>query len=345
MTSERKMQPKAYFGEAPKSTTIDSYPTRRQLITGSLAFLATGLGKKPEETRAEASPDAFFGLPVLTDRQDPRLGEGKSIEEGRYIRQTKIAIDESLISSPPDQPIEDIVLNEKFSKHERRNRVDLTMLDGLIRAHALSENFFDKYDHSKIVELLQSGKLPPEPDWSSYLQRIASKESLIIPIMALPKDAPIGNEYLEWVEADMRQGVKLNFVGHDGNFQLNSGIDGWTIRIDENKGIQFDLFMDTSVLTPTDFPDRQLLYDSTYSTVVLHALQCASMTLGIRDSDGSTLYGKHFVNGYLDELRKNNGTGIFPDQTALFLGEPVIDPELGYYVGFSEPALHIKLQN
>lgn len=128
-----------------------------------------------------AAEDVDFALPVPTDGRSSRTKD---------IEHTIITVDPALAANPPDLSVIGIGFNTTYTPWEARNRLDVAVAKALIRRHAITEEHLDGTNIDALRLMWCGGDVPVEPNWGDYLARLSSDEELMMPIVALPADAP-----------------------------------------------------------------------------------------------------------------------------------------------------------
>ncbi len=271
-----------------------------------------------------------FGLPVSSLERDERV---------RNIAPTEIIVSDALKTDfiYPEVGVESIGFNPIYSGIEAQNRLDLTMSNALIRSHEMSKKYIKdingKNNYVDLERFLQSGGYPPSdpPDWQDYLRRLEDmNEDLSFSLMAVPEGVPAEAQNVQWMEADIRQGVQINYVPEPGPIRQMFSSDGdvassCTIRVDDNKQLNLDIYSnmhifytwDLSSIKPSMNP--QEIYNFWYSFSTLQALDVLTSTLGIfyTHQTGNNLFQRDAGARVIE--REIMGTS-FMDQADLMVG-------------------------
>ena len=159
----------------------------------------------------------------------------------------------------------------------------------------------------------------------------------MMPIVALPADAPADAAYVQWLEVDLRQGVVLNFVNSPQIFVLDdqSPIVDWSFRVGLSRRLQIDIHLDLAELS--SMSEDEDLYGQLISYSMVFIFQCLILTLGTFDDDGINWYNKFVVDKY-------NGVlfwpGLFP-----YLSELILGRESTTTPGFPDAILAVELRS
>lgn len=307
--------------------------TRRMFLGGVAGFAGMSVfGREtiPAQAQEVSSDSIDFATPSPTPEDDLRL---------KNVQNTEFAIDESLRANPQGLPIESISLNPNYSEPEAQNRLDVCIMNGLIRSLDVSEKYLQGEDYSALSEMMQKGNVPEEPNWAEYMERIQSDEPMMLKLMAMPVGAPNDRSSIQWMEADIRKGVKINYVAEPGPFVFQAVgpkkedvTESWAIRVGDDGRLQYDIQLNNKPFS--GYPDLQLHYNSQFSKSILHALQCTTTSLGIADHEGGwTLYGKNFDSNYSHIVNNVHYASLYPDQAELIVGDEVIYEQSGQRIG------------
>lgn len=335
---------KIYVEDQNQRPSSKEITRRRLLQLGAGAFVGLAGGRLFEGGSRVVSAqerENDYATPSPTPESDDRL---------HNVQSTQITRDELLMTNPPHLPIESISLNPNFSEAEARNRIDLAMVNGLIRAHAVSQNYLVGQDYSPMLEYLKAGNIPDEPNWDEYFEKIKSDEELIFPMMALSLDDPTDGAYVDWKDVDIRKGVNLNFVGEEaliGAFGQPNGMQemGFTYRVSDEKELQIDIYTNFSVMEQY-FTDMQQSYNTGATMTTLLALQSLSNTLGIVDHKKQGALFNLYITAPQYDYVMNAGKENFPrsfyrEQDKLIMGDPYLNAQ-GFAEYFPNSILYVN---
>jgi hypothetical protein len=293
---------------------------------------------------AEAAGEINYGLPVAPKgEEEPRLiGVGD----------TTVKSVDALNDETKPVSIAGIEFNPNFTKDIRSKRANLAGLNNGLRNHYLSTEYLQGgKDPAKIIALLASGTVPPEPDWGKYFEMVKSGEDLTYDVMALPHGAEAIPENVQWMKADARLGTNVLFIDKPGVYQIDTWTDdegnvlpGSTVstRLSPEGRMIYEVYVDMNlrrkVIDANPNIDPQHLMNLAYTSGVKVAFVLGQMTLGIvHDLQGhqENLWNGYFVSNYPAE---EVALGMFLDQQQILFGEKPDFSEALVHVNFSLPS-------
>jgi hypothetical protein len=292
---------------------------------------------------AEAAKEINYALPVDSKKRDERL---------KGIGHTSIKSVGALDDESKAVSIASIELNPNLSKIVRTNRADLAGLNNGLRNHYLSTEYLQGgKDPAKIIALLASGTVPPEPDWGKYFEMVKNGDDLTYDVMALPHGAEAIPENVQWMKADPRLGTAFVLTDKKGLYEIQSWTDdqgnilqaaGVTMRANDEGKMIYEGYLDPNLLKDSIVSnpniDPQIHMNMAISALVKTAFIMGQMTLGIvHDLQGhqENLWNGYFVANYtIDDLLVQ----MYQDQGKILLGEKPDFSETLAHVNFSLPS-------
>lgn len=311
---------------------LEKVTNRRDFLKKAVT-LTTGLTLLPQtqETMvlAEDLPDKLsYDLPVSTTEIDSRL---------KSIQPTTVTLSDGLkqgvfYSQPP---IESVELNPVYSSWEAKNRLNLSMANTLIRAHALASTYIEGENHnySALERMLQSGDSPSNPDWSKYEYLLnETSDELTFPVMSIPLRSTPDLSNLEWATVDVRKGINLNFISEPGLIRMmytpsDEIATSCTLRTSEDNQLQLDIFPNMDVLpvyTSQAFPNATLeeLYDLWGTFTTLQSMDVLDWSLGIFTipMTDNALFQRDFGSNRFSQIK--SGSSFGEQQDIMVGGDP-----------------------